>query len=193
MQTIRQKLHQVIDGIKPFDDKEIAHKAYVLEWIGTGAELFRRVPPATPDPHLVSYFLLMDECSNKVLLVDHKKAELWLPPGGHVEPNEDPKATVIREAQEELGIEADFLIQDPLFLTVTKTRGSVTQHTDVTLWYVLKGDSSETLSFDKDEFHHIRWFAMDELPLQRTDPHLERFIDKFKLHVSCMQGCHERS
>lgn len=44
----------------------------------------------------------------KVLLMDHKKAELWLPPGGHVEPGENPRETVRREAKEKLGIDAEF-------------------------------------------------------------------------------------
>jgi 8-oxo-dGTP pyrophosphatase MutT (NUDIX family) len=39
-----------------------------------------------------------------VLLVDHKNARLWLPTGGHVEEGEDPRATVVRELKEELGL-----------------------------------------------------------------------------------------
>lgn|GEM_PF-6423224 len=35
--------------------------------------------------------------------MDHKKGELWLPPSGHVDPGEDPKEAVRREAKEELG------------------------------------------------------------------------------------------
>ncbi len=45
----------------------------------------------------------------KLLLVDHKKAGLWLPSGGHVEIDEHPQTTVQREVREELGIEATFL------------------------------------------------------------------------------------
>ena len=39
-----------------------------------------------------------------VLLVNHINAGLWLPPGGHVEPDEHPAQTASREALEELGI-----------------------------------------------------------------------------------------
>lgn len=31
---------------------------------------------------------------------------MWLPPGGHVEPGEDPWQTVVRECREELHIDA---------------------------------------------------------------------------------------
>ena len=70
------------------------------------------------------------------LLVDHKKAELWLPPGGHVDPGEDPQETFRREAMEELGIDAEFLFDKPILLTMTKTVGYVAKHTDVSLWYL---------------------------------------------------------
>jgi len=82
----------------------------------------------------VSYFLLIDHDEGSVLLVDHRKAGLWLPTGGHVEPGEHPVATVRREVQEELGIEAAFSPvtgERPVFLTVTETAPSADQHADV--------------------------------------------------------------
>ena len=38
------------------------------------------------------------------LLHWHRKVGLWLPPGGHIEPNEDPMQAARREALEETGI-----------------------------------------------------------------------------------------
>ena len=130
-----------------------------LTWITSGAPLFRTAKPATPPQHLVSYFVLVDPAQEKLLLVEHKNAGLWLPGGGHIEPDEHPQATVRRELHEELGIAADFLFDEPLFLTVTKTVGATAGHTDVTFWYVLRGDSTQVLHFDDNEFHTIRCFA----------------------------------
>jgi 8-oxo-dGTP pyrophosphatase MutT (NUDIX family) len=36
----------------------------------------------------------------------HRKVKAWLPPGGHIEPNEDPVQAVLREIQEEAGLVA---------------------------------------------------------------------------------------
>lgn len=41
----------------------------------------------------------------RVLLHWHRKLQMWMPPGGHIEPNEDPAEAIIREAAEETGIE----------------------------------------------------------------------------------------
>lgn len=81
--------------------------------------------PATPVKHLVSYAVLIDPHDMAMFLVDHRRAGLCLPPGGHVEPGEDPADTVRREVMEELSIKADFSIIGalPAFVTVTRTRG----------------------------------------------------------------------
>ena len=101
-----------------------------------------------------------------------------MPPGGHVEANEHPRETVKREAKEELGIDSEFLFENLLFVTVTKTVGNVARHTDVSLWYVLRGNREKDLKFDTAEFHQIHWFQQKELPYERTDPHMKRFVDK---------------
>ena len=163
---------------KAWDALEEQHCTFVKDWILSGAELCRIEKPATPDTHLVSYFVIVDPATKRVLLIDHKKAGLWLPAGGHVEPGENLKEAVQREIQEELGIKADFLLEHSLFLTVTKTAGLTAGHTDVSLWYVLKYDSNHTLEFDREEFYSICWFDLDSIPHDRTDPHMKRFMAK---------------
>ncbi len=177
-ELIRKEIITTISSIIPFDQLEREHLDFVKDWIASGAEIFRIAKPDKPNIHLVSYFIVIDPCTNEFLLVDHKKSGLWLPSGGHVELNEHPNETVKREAQEELGIEAEFIVEEPLFLTVTRTVGDIAQHTDVSLWYVLKGNRERRLTFDADEFHQIHWFQQKEIPHERTDPHMKRFIDK---------------
>lgn len=178
---IRSSIHHLVSSISPLDTLEQEHMDFVLGWIESGSELFRIEKPATPDIHLVSYFVVASSSMDQFLLVDHKKAKLWLPPGGHVEPDEHPKETVRREAKEELGIEAEFFFDEPIFLTVTKTVGTLAIHTDVSLWYVLEGNPLISLDYEPDEFHQICWFEIDEVPLQNSDPHMGRFIEKLKL------------
>ena len=46
---------------------------------------------------------------DKIALHWHNKVKMWLPPGGHVEENEDPVQTAIRECREEMGINIDII------------------------------------------------------------------------------------
>ena len=178
---MRSVVRSIIDTIAPLDQLEAEHRARALEWIDSGAGLFRVQKPATPDPHLVSYFVLVDCDGGQLLLVDHKNAGLWLPNGGHVELDEHPRATVVRKALEELGIEASFLFDEPLFVTVTETVGLSAGHTDVSLWYVLQAPCTERLAFDQDEFFNIDWFTPDDIPFERAEPHMRRFEQKLRL------------
>ncbi len=179
---IRSEIRSMTSQIQPLDKKEAEHIAFVEKWIDSGAEIFRIAKPARPDPHLVAYFLLIDQDVQQLLLVEHKKANLWLPSGGHVELNEHPKETVSRELMEELGVQADFLSERPFFLTVTKTTGDKDNHTDVSLWYILKASVATPFQYDTSEFHSIRWFTPREIPLDQSDPHMYRLVQKLILH-----------
>jgi ADP-ribose pyrophosphatase YjhB (NUDIX family) len=52
------------------------------------------------------------------LLLWHPRLRMWLPPGGHCEPNEDPVQAAIREAREESGLEVD-VIPPPRLLAIS--------------------------------------------------------------------------
>ncbi|MEX2080164.1 MAG: NUDIX domain-containing protein [Dehalococcoidia bacterium] len=45
--------------------------------------------------------------AGRTLLVWHAKLGMWLPPGGHLEPNEDPVQAARREALEEAGLRVE--------------------------------------------------------------------------------------
>ncbi|GIW12726.1 MAG: NUDIX hydrolase [Tepidiforma sp.] len=45
----------------------------------------------------------------RTLLLWHRGLRMWLPPGGHLEPNEDPVQAAIREAREEAGLDVEVL------------------------------------------------------------------------------------
>ena len=177
---MRSVIEEVISTLIPFDNIESQHIQETLAWIKSGSPIFRLQKPDIPPKHLVSYFILFDEKAQKILLVDHKKAQLWLPAGGHVEPDEHPQDTASRECLEELGIPADFWCASPLFLTPTMTVGLTAGHTDVSLWYVLKGEEGASYLFDQGEFNTIRWFDFNEIPFRKSDPHMKRFIQKLK-------------
>jgi 8-oxo-dGTP pyrophosphatase MutT (NUDIX family) len=46
---------------------------------------------------------------DRTLLHWHKKLQIWLPPGGHIDANEDPVQAVLREVREETGIIAEIV------------------------------------------------------------------------------------
>lgn len=183
--ALHTSITEEVEHIAPVDSLEAEHRAEVLHWLARTTDVFRRVSdPVEPARHLVSYFLVVDPTDGSVLLGDHVKASLWLPSGGHVEPDEHPADTVVRECREELGIDAVFhpaVGKHPLFITVTNTRGTSNVHNDVSLWYVLTHSRDAELTVDPREYHAVRWWQPTEIlaadPI-RFDPHMPRMLGK---------------
>jgi 8-oxo-dGTP pyrophosphatase MutT (NUDIX family) len=183
---------ELVAAVHPCDAREAADQADILAWVASGKPLFRTAPPATPPKHLVVYFIPVDTANGCLLLGDHRKSGLWLPPGGHVEEDEDPHQAVIRETREELGIAAQFHPAfgggKPFFLTVTPTNNA-NSHLDVDLWFVLRAERDAPLFPDAREFKGVRWFGLDEQrdwPASTYDPEMHRFAGKLKSAIGGM-------
>lgn len=185
-EDIRAGIRAEIVSIQALDALEAQQQREALAWVDSGAELARLAKPATPPMHLVSYFAVV--APGQLLLVDHKNAQLWLPSGGHVEPGEHPRETVARELIEELGFAPPHPIGAPLMITRSDTVGLTAGHTDVSLWYVVHARRDQALHFDREEFHAVRWFAWDEVPLERSDPHMARFLRKLAAQDALQTG-----
>jgi 8-oxo-dGTP pyrophosphatase MutT (NUDIX family) len=179
-------VHDLVSELVPVDDLEAEHRSDTLRWLRTTDDVFRRLKPATPPRHLVAYVVPVDRTDGSVLLVDHRRSGLWLPPGGHVEPDEHPARTARREAHEELGIAADRdgFKERPAFLTVTRTIGADDAgHTDVSLWFLVDSGRDESIEPDDREFREARWWSSSEVDtgdVRCFDPHLTRFLRKLR-------------
>ena len=55
----------------------------------------------------------------RALLLWHARLGMWLPPGGHLEPNEDPVQGAVREAEEEAGFPVEVIPPADLLATTT--------------------------------------------------------------------------
>ncbi|GAB2831921.1 NUDIX hydrolase [Actinocorallia aurea] len=178
----RENIRALIRAIPPGDDTEAADIARTLAWIDSGAPLFRTAWPATPPKHLVVYSALLDESAGTLLLVDHVRSGLWLPPGGHVDDDEDPRLAVLRELREELGLRPRFhpaAGAAPFFLAINE-RVPPHAHTDVCLWFLFVGDERAPVVPDPSEICTTHWFPVADAAGWATDsdPAVERFLAK---------------
>jgi 8-oxo-dGTP pyrophosphatase MutT (NUDIX family) len=181
----RDHIRELVRALRPADAREERDRAEVIRWVDSGAPLYRIRPPDEPPMHLVSYVVPVDPDRGELLLVAHRKAGLWLPPGGHVEPGEDPWHTVVREAVEELRLTAGDPTP-PAFVTVTRTVGRGI-HTDVSLWYLVETAAEAVTWFDESEFDAIAWLSPEQIlarPSGELDPELPRFVSKLRLGIA---------
>jgi len=109
---------------------------------------------------------------NKVLLVHHKKLDLWLPVGGHIKKNETPDGALLREIKEETKMDVEILNQSsiPLGGNINKSLTnpfyvnvhSAGDHEHCCFFYVCKALNPENLQIN-DELKNFGWFSNSEL------------------------------
>lgn len=123
----------------------------------------------------VTGFLIEDD---RAALHWHRKLQIWLPPGGHIDPNEDMAQAVIREVREETGIAAEIVphtalppfsnvpqLPPPLAIIVADVPDGPHQHIDMS--YALRPIAG-VARVPAEEHHEFIWVT--EAQLRSGDP-----------------------
>jgi 8-oxo-dGTP pyrophosphatase MutT (NUDIX family) len=105
---------------------------------------------------------------DEVLLIRHKKLNLWLPVGGHVDPSEIPDDAMIREAKEEAGLNVRVLHYPYSFKGLDEVsklgvpfyanKHSVGDHEHACYFYVCVSGSRD-ITLDGREVSDLGWFG----------------------------------
>ncbi len=110
--------------------------------------------------------------NNRLLLVHHKGLDMWLPVGGHIEPEETPEQAVKREALEEAGLEVEIIgennskIDDRVNILTTPHHIQLEEidgkHQHIDLVYFCRA-KTDKIKLAEREHHNIKWFSEKEL------------------------------
>ena len=157
--TLKEEIEELLENDFPAKVKEIFRKKLAA------GKLIRE---EDPENHLCSYFAAYDPNARQVFIGHHKKANLWLFNGGHIDAGESLLETTEREISEEWGLEAsNFNIGQPLLLTLTEIDNRPIQncrlHFD--LWHFIKIDRNNfqpNATNLAKEFHRTEWLSIEE-------------------------------
>lgn len=118
----------------------------------------------------VGAFIVND---NRVLLVHHKKFNLWLQPGGHIELDEDPIEALHREIMEETGLHIRLLdnfkvdVEDPRCKMLNPPHFMDIHHVTDTHRHVGMSYIATILSGNmrhcEEEHYDVKWFSAQDL------------------------------
>jgi 8-oxo-dGTP pyrophosphatase MutT (NUDIX family) len=141
------------------------------------------------EKHFTASALIIDD--DKVLLVYHKKLGVWLYPGGHIEKNETPEQTVIREVKEETGLDVEIVGEKDNNLSDDDADVSVVHnpyvilcelvgnhyHNDIVYLCKICGSNRE-IKFNEGESEDIRFFSIEELNNIKLFSNFRRLLKK---------------
>lgn len=95
-----------------------------------------------------------------VVLHLHKRLNLWLQPGGHIDTDETPAEGALREAREETGLDVSHPSSGPWLMHLDVHAGP-RGHTHLDLRYLLTAPDTDP-SPGADESQEVAWFGWDE-------------------------------
>lgn len=133
----------------------------------------------TLEGHITASALVLNEAGTKCLLVHHKFLDCWLCPGGHCDGDDNVLAAACREVEEETGV-TDIITQGRLFDVdvhdiPARAHEPAHKHYDVCFLLRARDDIAVIVS---DESNDVRWFAFDEVPVEKDEPRMKRILDK---------------
>ena len=130
--------------------------------------------------HYVATSYVYDRKTDRFLLIWHKKLGKWLPPGGHLNSEEEPHKGAQRELVEEIGVEGRILnlletpqvetpataqLPTPFCILYEKIPAEVEgeEHMHIDFVYVVEIPLFEPLSLRAEEVSLARWVPSGEI------------------------------
>ena len=130
--------------------------------------------------HFTATSYVYQRQSDSFLLVLHKQLGKWLPPGGHLEADEQPQQGALRELLEETGLHGQIvnLLSTPQvdtpatpqlptpFCVLAETipeSAKEDEHIHIDFVYVVEISGDEALHLQSNEVTHGRWFPASEI------------------------------
>ena len=167
--TALDRLRRQIERIVPVDEREdqsIRSTLDRLTWPGDPFDEGRHDHHVTASAFVIS--------SRGVVLHRHRRLDIWVQPGGHVDRGETPEFAAVRETLEETGLAARHL--EPVELFHVDVHPGPRGHTHYDLRYVMVAPPIDPSPFD-GESPDVFWF--DFVAAQaRCEPSLVAAIAK---------------
>ena len=162
------------DALVAFEAASPAVVERMLELLDRGPEAFDRAAFA-PGHFTASAFVIRRD---ELLLIHHRKLELWLQPGGHIEPGDDDAwAAARRELREETGLSVVRPLGTGLLdvdIHDIPARGDAPVHQHFDLRFAFALDDPDARVVAASDAKGARWVALDALADVQTDDSVRR-------------------
>lgn len=132
--------------------------------------------------HLTGSAWVVSEDRKQVLLIHHKKLNMWIQPGGHADDSdENLMETARREAVEECGLAELKLVSTSIFdvdVHQIPEKGSVPSHIHYDIRFAFETNPNLDFNIDKSEILDAQWVDIQLLKGENTQRSIQRMALK---------------
>ncbi len=117
--------------------------------------------------HLTGSAIVLDESNQEILMLKHKALNMWLAPGGHVDPDETPEEATIRELAEETSIRDESvqcqLIDIDVHPIPARPEKNEENHFHFDFRYLFTLKKKPDVRLEKNESLDYAWLKLDDV------------------------------
>lgn len=175
----RQQLLQLLTHYKPPFLEEAAMAERTRRFIAQHSNCFDR---SLATGHVTGSAWVLNPARSHVLMLHHRKLDLWLQPGGHADGDPDITRVVLKETAEEAGVEPEQvrLVRDDVFdvdVHTVHASGRDPRHEHFDIRFLVEIDDRVPL-LGNDESHEVGWVPLGQVARFNNARSIYRMVQK---------------
>lgn len=178
----RNTLLNLLNNYYPENIKEQEYKEKMITFIENNPNCFDR---SNSKGHITASAWVINRDQNKVLLMLHKKLNLWLQLGGHADGESNVRLVALKEAQEESGIKQMHFIDDEIFdIDIHKipAHKDIPEHLHYDIRFILETEHENVIQ--NNESIALKWFTKNEEEFPNKSESMMRMFFKWQAKFS---------
>lgn len=179
----KDMLLSLLNDYDPLDSVEQKHKEEMIAFCIGHSDCFER---SCKKGHFTASAWVVNSNQSEILLMYHKKLDMWLQLGGHADGNDNLLLVAIKEVLEESGLTSVEPITSKIFdlgiHKIPKYKDEV-EHYHFDIRFLLKSMTNDIL-IKNEESIEISWFPANKNFLPTNNDDILRMLDKWLLYKS---------
>ncbi len=175
-----EELVVLIRSFVPTNDHDVEMKKRTLEFLDTTPQ----IPWSRKnfdDGHICASAWILNHDGTEALLFHHKKLDLWIQIGGHIEEGDaDFFAAALREIREETGL-TDITFEKEIFdidIHVYPPKGDEPEHLHYDLRILVRANEGAQVMVQQEEGNGLAWVSLAQVKTMNTDSSVLRMVEK---------------